>query len=248
MRLRARILRNQFIRRLLCRLAARYIRLVYATGRWRVERGHIPAAFWDEGRPFILAFWHGRLLMMPYAWRHGKPMSMLISQHRDGELIARTIEHFGLGTVRGSPKRGGATALRSMLKALAGGGWVGITPDGPRGPRMRASDGVVSVARLSGVPVIPASYSARRRIMLRTWDHFAVPLPFSSGVFVWNEPIFVPRDGDDASVARARQRIEDALNAAIDEADRLCGHAPTKPAAPAAEATARVADGAAETL
>src|SRR5690606_21668476 len=129
--------------------------------------------FCREGKPFIIAFWHGRLLILPAMWPTTAKLSILISMHRDGELIARSIGHFGHGTVRGSAAkpgsskdRGGAAALRGMLKALKAGEYVGITPDGPRGPRMRATEGIVTVARVAGVPIIPCSYSARTRRVL----------------------------------------------------------------------------------
>jgi len=221
------VLRSGWVRRCVCLLAAWYIRLVRVTSSWRVVNGAVAAAEWDAGRPFILAFWHGRLLMMPYAWRAGIAMNMLISTHRDGELIAGTIRHFGLGAVRGSSRRDGAAALRAMLKALKSGTCVGITPDGPRGPRMRASEGVVGIAKLSGVPVLPAAVATSRRKVLGSWDAFALALPFSRGVFVWGAPIQVDRHEDAAAAVR---RIEAALNAVTDEADRLVGQRPAQPA------------------
>jgi lysophospholipid acyltransferase (LPLAT)-like uncharacterized protein len=219
--------KNERIRGALCWLVSQYIRLVHLTGRWRVARGDIPAAYWDAGKPFILAFWHGRLLMMPKAWRKGAPIHMLISQHRDGQLIARTVAHFGIQTAEGSSTRGGTGALRVMLKALKAGEYVGITPDGPRGPRMRASEGIVAVARMSGCPIIPATYSARPRKLLRSWDRFLVPRPFGTGVFVWGEPIFVGKE-DDPELSR--RQVEAAMNALAAEADRLAGVETVEPA------------------
>ena len=154
---------------------------------------------------------------------------MLISQHRDGQLIARTIGHFGFETIVGSSGHGGVRALRSMVKALAGGDCVGITPDGPRGPRMRADNGIVTVARLSGVPVIPVAYSINRGQLLDTWDRFLIAWPFSRGVIVWGEPIHLARDADEATAELIRQRIENNLNAITAEADRLCGRRPIEP-------------------
>jgi lysophospholipid acyltransferase (LPLAT)-like uncharacterized protein len=231
MGLAKRIGKSERLRGLLCRLAALYIRLVHATGRWPVVRGEVPAALWDAGQPFILAFWHGRILMMPKSWRAGIPIHMLISQHRDGQLIARTVAHFGIRTVAGSSTRGGMQALRAMLKALKAGECVGITPDGPKGPRMRASAGIVNVARLSGCPIVPAAYSAAGRRLLRSWDRFLVPPPFARGAFVWGEPITV---GPDDDLDQARLRVEAAMNALADEADALAGVAPVPPAEPEA--------------
>lgn len=221
---------NVRVRAALCWLGAQYIRFVRATGRWRVVRGEIPARFWDEGRSFILAFWHGRLLMMPYCWRKGAPMNTLISQHRDGELLARTIRHFGLGTVRGSTTHGGSAALRTLVRALKTGAYVGITPDGPRGPRMRANLGAVQLARLAQVPIVPVAYSASRRRVLASWDRFVLAWPFSRGVFVWGDPVAVPKDADGEALEAARRELEARLNAITGEADRLVGREAIEPA------------------
>jgi lysophospholipid acyltransferase (LPLAT)-like uncharacterized protein len=224
-----KILGNETVRRFLCWLGARYIRLVLATGRWTMVRGEASIPYIDAGIPFIFCFWHGRILMMPYAWERRDRAHMLISQHRDGQIIARTVEHFGIRTIAGSTQRGGAAALRTMLKVLRAGDCVGITPDGPRGPRMRASDGIVNVARMAGRPIIPMTFGACRRKVVPSWDRFVVPLPFSRGVFVWGDPIEVPRDMDDAAVEAARVKVEESLNAITAEADRLTGHAPIEP-------------------
>mgnify|MGYP001806247771 FL=1 len=225
-----RLSRNETLRRLLCWLGAQYIRLVHATSRWQVVGGEIPARHWDSGQTFILAFWHGRLLLMPYIWRYDKPVHMLISHHRDGRLIADTIKHFGIETVSGSTNRGGSAALRGMLKVLKNGDYVGITPDGPRGPCQRVSAGIVTVARLAGVPIIPATYAVKRRRLLRTWDRFAMALPFTKGVFVWGRPIEVPRDASEAAMEALREDLESRLNAITAAADSRMGHAALEPA------------------
>lgn len=225
-------LRRDGVRRALCWVGAQYIRLAFATGRWMTINGETPRRLWDADRPFVLCFWHGRILMMPYSWDLSKAIHMLISQHPDGQLIAHTVAHFGIKTAAGSSRRGGAGALRAMVRALKAGEWVGITPDGPRGPRMRASDGAIHVARMAGVPLVPAAFGARRRKILGSWDRFVIAWPFGGGVFVWGDPIQVPRDADDAAVEAARQRLEDSLNAVTAEADRLCGQASVEPAPP----------------
>jgi len=225
-----RLGRSERLRGMLCWLTAQYIRLAHATGRWEVEGGDIPAAYWDQGKPFILAFWHGRILMMPKSWRPEKAIHMLISQHRDGQLIARTVAHFGIRWLAGSSTRGGTQALRAMLKALKAGEYVGITPDGPRGPRMRASAGIVNVARLSGCPIIPATFAARRPKVLDSWDRFVVARPFSAGIFVWGRPIVVPHDADATALEACRQAVEAEMNAITRLADERMGTVPVEPA------------------
>lgn len=224
------ILKSATFRKAACWLGALYIRLVYSTGSWQIIKGHIPEKYWNEGKPFILAFWHGRLLMMPYCWRRNKPIHMLISSHRDGQLIARTVGHFGIHTVEGSSSKGGAKAFRNMVKALAKNEYVGITPDGPRGPRMQASSGIVSVARLSGAPVIPAAFGIDKGRVLGTWDGFLVAKPFARGVIVWGDPVHVARDGDQQAQEQARINIEQGLNDVTREADILSGRPPVEPA------------------
>jgi hypothetical protein len=218
-------------------LVTQYVRLAWTTGRWTVHGPKSHTLKWDAKEPFILAFWHGRILMMPKSWRQGVKIHMLISQHRDGELITRAVKPFGIDTIRGSTSKpgkakdkGGLAALREILRALKNGECIGITPDGPRGPRMRASDGIVTIARLSGTPIIPAAWSARRRWTFNSWDRFLVPGLFTRGVVVWGAPIDVPRDADAAQVDALRELVEARMIALADEADTLAGAPRVEPA------------------
>lgn len=227
-----KILKSDAVRRSACWLAAQYIRFVWATGRWEIRGDTDVERLYGEGQPFIVSFWHGRLLMMPYGWGRSKAFHMLISAHRDGELIAHTVKHLGIdwikgSTAKGDKSKGGVQALRAMLKTLKGGAYVGMTPDGPRGPRMRASEGIITVARMSGAPIMPLTYGVRRGKVLKTWDRFLVPFPFSAGVLYWGSPLYVGKDDD---VENARQALEQRLNDMTAEADRLTGREPVTPA------------------
>ena len=213
-----------------CWLVSLYIRLVHATGRWRILGDQAVERLADEGRPFVVCLWHGRMLMMPYAWSRADQVHMLISSHIDGQLIAQTIRHFGAKTIAGSSSKGGGGAIRAMLRTLKDRQWVGITPDGPRGPRMRAAAGIVQLARLAGVPIFPVTFGADRCWTLRSWDRFCIPLPLARGVFIWGPPIELPRHADPAAQERARRRVEDGLNEITAQADRLCGRPAVEPA------------------
>ncbi|MDA0228984.1 MAG: lysophospholipid acyltransferase family protein [Proteobacteria bacterium] len=224
-----RLTRSSAFQTLLGWLAANYIRFVYITSRWR-EEGREPAnELMRDGRPYIAAFWHGRLLMAPTGWRSRAPISTLISQHRDGEMIARTLHHFDIHTVRGSTTRGGSKALRELLLAIKNGRNVAITPDGPRGPRMQAQSGIILLARLSGAPIVPATYSVSRRKLASSWDRFVIAWPFSRGLFLWGAPIHVARDADDEALETARQSLETTLNELTATADRRVGVDPVTP-------------------
>ena len=218
-----RLLKSQAARDALPWIVARFIRLARLTTRFSERGREVPDAYWRAGKPFILTFWHGRMMLMAPVWPAGTPMHMLISHHRDGEYIARAMGMLGIGTVRGSSNNGGTAALRRMLKAMEAGDCVGITPDGPAGPRMRASSGIIAAARLGGVPIIPVTFSVARCRILGSWDRFMLAWPFTRGVYLWGQPIHVPRDADPAAQEAARLAVENALNAITAEADRLMG-------------------------
>lgn len=233
-----RILGSDAVRGAFCWLVSVYLRLVRLTGRWRIEGDDTARRLWREGKPFILCFWHNRLMMMPFAWNpplgaKAAPIHMLISAHRDGRLIARTVSHFGIQTIEGSDNRLATSALLRLVRTVRGGSCVGITPDSPPGPRMRAKAGAAALARLAQVPVIPASYSMRRRrVWWRSWDRLIIPVPFSSGLFLWGAPIQVAGDADDLALERARLAIEESLTSLSNEADRRFGHAAIEPDPP----------------
>ena len=159
--------------------------------------------------------------MTPYALGgESANVRVLISTHRDGRIISRAMQYFNIDTISGSSSRGGAGAFRRAARFLRHAGVLGITPDGPRGPRMRASDGVIALARLTGAPILPLAYATSRRIVLGSWDRFIVPLPFARGTFIWGTPIRINRDADREA---ARRTVENALNAAAEQADSLAG-------------------------
>jgi lysophospholipid acyltransferase (LPLAT)-like uncharacterized protein len=219
-----RFLRSDLVRRIACWVTHCYIRFVYRTNRWSVEGGEWPRRLTGEGRTFIVAFWHGRLLMMPPAWHQLTSFHMLISAHRDGRIIAGAMTYFGIDTIAGSTSRGGSLALRAMLKRLKEGGCVGITPDGPRGPAMTVSVGAVNIARLARVPILPLTYATSRRRVLATWDRFHLALPFGRGVYLWGEPIEIAKELDEAGLERARHLVETRMVEMVRDADRRFGH------------------------
>ncbi|MCI0655716.1 MAG: lysophospholipid acyltransferase family protein [Acidobacteria bacterium] len=143
-------------------LASIWIRLTRATMRIRRENFGVLSDLSRGGKPCILAFWHGRMFLMPYSYR-GTRVTILISEHRDGEYISRTMKRFGFATARGSSTRSGAIGLREILRALRHGADVAFTPDGPRGPRETVQPGVIAAARLSGAPIVPLTFACSKK-------------------------------------------------------------------------------------
>ncbi|MBI1366300.1 MAG: DUF374 domain-containing protein [Alphaproteobacteria bacterium] len=202
---------------------AAYIRLVDATTRWRIVGREFADPLLEAPDGFILAFWHQRLLMSPLLRREtSKRVYMLISHHRDGEIIADAVKGFDIDFIRGSTadprkkfkQKGGAPAIAQMIAALQAGAIVGVTPDGPRGPARKVQPGVIKLAQLSGAPILPVSYAVTRGRFLDSWDRFLLALPFSRGAFAAAEPLRVPVQADAGAAEAARRELEQRLDEA----------------------------------
>jgi lysophospholipid acyltransferase (LPLAT)-like uncharacterized protein len=159
----------------------------------------------------IFICWHEQSLYIAWLLRK-MGITVLVSQSRDGEYIANIMHALGFQTARGSSSRGGSQALRQLLKTLKKHGDTGIVVDGPRGPALECKPGVVTLAQLSGAPIIPlAAYSTRYR-RVKSWDRTYVPLPFSTMTVHYGEPIFFQRNSGDDDLADAQQQVNQALN------------------------------------
>lgn len=174
-------------------------------------------ALYRAGHHAILAFWHGQQLMMLFGYR-GTGTHALISQHGDGEIIARIVARFGHKAVRGSSTRGGAGALRALIKLGRSGQDVAVTPDGPKGPRQVVKLGVIQMAKASGLPIVPMIFACSKKLFA-SWDRFMVPYPFSRGLFLYGSPLWVPREADAAMLETLRAELEAALNQLTDQAE-----------------------------
>jgi lysophospholipid acyltransferase (LPLAT)-like uncharacterized protein len=212
------LLQHPLTHRVAAFMIASYIRLLWHTTRWTHHQAHLPQQLLAQNQPFFVCFWHAHLLLAPLAWRERSknPLSMLVSRHRDGQLMAKTIAHFGLGFIAGSSKnprknkeKGGSAAARSIISAARAGVCIGITPDGPRGPRGEVKENVVALAKITGLPLLPLQVTKRHRLTLKTWDAFHLALPFGRGRITWGEPLWVNKDADVASMAALlKQRLE----------------------------------------
>lgn len=195
------------------------IRCIYATMRITVVGKEILPGFAARSEGYIGAFWHGRILMFPFLYP-GKALHILVSQHRDGEIIANILRRFGFHLVRGSSSRGGHDAMREMLRLLRRDRDLGIAADGPRGPAEVLKPGAAQLGRLSGKAVVPIAFSASFAIRCTSWDRFMLPLPFSRVIFVVGEPLHYAKGEE---LEDFRKRIENALRDATVKADALAG-------------------------
>ena len=204
-----------------------YLKFVHLTNNWKYYNRDIPEDFWKKKKPFIWVHWHGQSLMLPKLWNYEKQdLFALVSRHGDGNFIASVLSNFGVKLIRGAgnPKKlgikekGGAMALRGMLKVLESGHSVSLTADQPPGPGKISGLGVIALAKMSGVPIIPVAASTSRRFEFNNWDNFTINLPFGRGLVVWGEPILVNYDASSEEMEKKRKSLEEKLIKAHKEA------------------------------
>src|SRR5215468_8983060 len=181
------------------------IALIGRTVRWKSEGDCHLEEIYKSGNRAIFTFWHGRIFPATYYWRN-RGIVVMTSMNPDGEAIAQCIQRFGYGAARGSSSRGGLRALAEMMRLVREGRDTAFTIDGPRGPRYVAKQGPVLLALKTGAAIFCFHISMQRKIQLRSWDHFQIPLPFTRAVVLKAPPIWVPAD---ASGEQLRQIHED---------------------------------------
>lgn len=174
------------------------------------------------GRPCVFVLWHGRMFMPMFCYRD-TGINIIVSEHRDGEIVTNTLEAAGFRTVRGSTTRGGVKALARLVKLARAGERVGFTADGPRGPMWSLQPGAVYVAAKTGVPVVPMTGSASHALYFGSWDRLQFPAPFSKAVLLCGEPYEVTGGIDPENIEYHRAEIERRLTALTREADAMVG-------------------------
>ncbi|HEU4929950.1 MAG TPA: lysophospholipid acyltransferase family protein [Candidatus Krumholzibacteria bacterium] len=199
-------------------IGAAVIRAIAATWRYSIRgREHLDAAREQHPR-VVYAFWHGRLLPLAYLHR-GTEARVLASEHHDGEMLARTIRYLGLGHVKGSSTRGGTKAILGLADAVRAGYDVALTVDGPRGPRFQVKPGVVEVAKLTGVSIVPVTAASRRHRTFRSWDAFELPRPFTRVLVEYGPPVRVAADAGREAQEAARVELEAVLRRMTEACD-----------------------------
>lgn len=192
------------------------VRLVAATLRFRWEP--FPRLLSESAGPHIFCAWHNRLPLSLFMYHgfmraHGRTprLAAIVSASRDGAMMTRVAELFGVQPVRGSSSRRGAQAMLELASYAAQGYDIALTPDGPRGPRYVCKEGVLSLAQLTGLTIVPVSYHLGWKICLKSWDRFQIPLPFSRVTVSFAEPLAVPRDVSAEGREALRRELDQRL-------------------------------------
>jgi lysophospholipid acyltransferase (LPLAT)-like uncharacterized protein len=190
------------------------------TGRIQVTNRNAWKELVASPQGFIIVAWHGKMLLPIYVHRNLGILAM-VSEHRDGEMIARTVHRLGYETVRGSSTRGGTKAFRQMLKELKKGKISTILPDGPRGPRHYFKLGAIVVAQRSGAPILPMTFAAKKSIRLKSWDRFMIWLPLSKLQLIYGSPITIPRKCSAEELEQYRVKVEQTMIEMEQRADKI---------------------------
>ena len=198
------------------RLGAAFIQAVARTWRFRVVNESAAKQERAAGRPVVMALWHGEMLPLLFYHRN-RQIAVLVSEHGDGEIIARILDEFGFRLVRGSSSRGAARALIAVDRELQAGYDVGITPDGPRGPRHSVAPGALLAAHRAGARILPLAAKASSAWQLGSWDRFMIPKPFARVTIAYGDPMAV----EAPSSREAGERVELLAAAMADAHARL---------------------------
>ena len=195
---------------------------IYAVGRtlestWRIDAEDRTGLFGEGNKPVIFAVWHNRLAISMAAyrqvkrWQPGSGLAALISASKDGALLTKALEHFGIHAVRGSSSRRGAQALLELATWIERGCHVAITPDGPRGPKYIVQEGIIALAKVTGRPILPVGARIHSKKRLRSWDQFQIPLPFARCELIFDVPLHVPRDASEEQQGQLRAELQQRL-------------------------------------
>jgi lysophospholipid acyltransferase (LPLAT)-like uncharacterized protein len=202
--------------------------VVYLTSFKKIRGGEYFRQY--KRRPAIFVFWHGRSMMLsPIERKYGMRGYAISSMHRDGRMMAKLQRLFGLKPIYGSTKEGAVSVLRQGVRKLREGHMVCMSPDGPKGPRMRLKDGVMYFAKMTGAPIIPVCYSSTRPWFQNRWDKYLIALPFSRIICQVGAPIYVPPKLDVEKFETMRQTIEKIMIDQLQSLDMELGNPKIEP-------------------
>ena len=217
MKIKKKIVKNFFTQQLLALVSAIYIKLVALTSSIIIKNIESPQFYWRNNKPFILAFWHSQLMMISYCWNSENKINILASGHSDGRFGAIVGKYFKLNNIPTSSNEK-TISLKPVFTLLKNSQCIGITPDGPRGPNQKVSEGIIKISRVTQVPIIPIGFASSKYKKLKSWDSFLITKPFSKCAFVWGETITIPKNCTDSQIEEYKNILEKELNVCLEKA------------------------------
>jgi lysophospholipid acyltransferase (LPLAT)-like uncharacterized protein len=225
-RILKKIIKSPITQTVIAAIAFAYIWIIFKTCRFEIIYPKGVNIDKYNSQKAIYIFWHGRLLVLP----HFHPSKIctwgVISTHSDGAIISKIVRFSGIRNIAGSTNRQSTKAFRGIVSKLNAGNTVMLTPDGPRGPRMRINSNIASIAKMTGVPIIPITYSASKCKILGSWDKFLFPYPFCNISIIYGTPAHVPKDITKEKINILKSSLEIELNKITKKADEKVGITP----------------------
>ena len=201
--------------RLIDRVLFSLISIIGKTIRFEVEGWENHEQIGRDGKTKIMGFWHNRIFLATYYFRH-RGIVVITSKSFDGEYIARFIQRFGYGAVRGSSTRGGVGALVQMIRLMKKNLPMGFSLDGPKGPRYKVKTGALLLAKKTGNPIMPFSVEAKNFWTIKSWDKLQIPKPFTRAKILIAEPFYVSADADEAEIEDKRKELQEKLDKLVE--------------------------------
>jgi len=215
-----KLLKKKLIQYILAFISVLYIAFVRITSKIININHNIPNEFWRQKKPFILAFWHSQLMMISFTWTNKTKINIIASKHSDGRFGAIIGKFFKLNNIPRSSKNTNAS-LKIIFKLIKDKECIGITPDGPRGPNQKVSDGIIKLASALGVPIICCGFWSTRNFQLKSWDKFLITLPFSKCFFIWSKAIYIQKNISQEETIKEKLFLENQLNQNIEKAKEM---------------------------
>ena len=217
MKIKKKIVKNFFTQQLLALVSAIYIKLVASTSSIIIKNIESPKFYWRNNKPFILAFWHSQLMMISYCWNSESKINILASGHSDGRFGAIVGKYFKLNNIPTSSNEK-SISLKPVFTLLRNSQYIGITPDGPRGPNQKVSEGIIKISKTTQVPIIPVGFASSKYKTLKSWDSFLITKPFSKSAFVWGKAIAIPKNCTNNEIEEYKNILEKELNICLEKA------------------------------
>jgi hypothetical protein len=225
---------TDFTQNLICLIFSGYIKLIYLTSKKRFINNDVMMRRFKDKQPIILASWHSRIMMSPIICTKAKEVNktdkiaVLASKHGDGKFVGKIMEKFGAILISGSSRDGRKSSrgidmhgLKNIFRALKNNLGIAITPDGPRGPDRKVGGGVIKIASMSGVPIMPIAFGYSKLIELKTWDKFRVPLPFGTIICYVGELLFIDKKTTEEQEKKLRLELGEKINFVASKADEI---------------------------
>ena len=219
MKIKKKIIKNFLVQHILALICVLYIKFVKITSVVIEKNIESPNSYWNSNQPFILAFWHSQLMMIGYCWKSDNHINILASGHSDGRFGAIIGKYFKLNNIPTSSVEK-SISLKPIFKLLKNSNYVGITPDGPRGPNQKVSEGIIKISKNTQVPIIPIGFASSKFSKLNSWDSFLITKPFAKCAFVWGNSINIPKNCNEVELENFKKILEDQINHCIDKAKK----------------------------